>query len=216
MVALLVALVAGCGGGGGSGTSKTYELDGRKISFQIPPAPWVEKVLEEEPPPEGDGRMTDKPTPTPVGVAFARETGKGSFSVGLMDQNVDVKYDPKNPKKVLSRTPVELENDQVTLDWIAMWVEKRDGKRLKQEYIKVAGVNAFHMVFEIGRPEERMKGEQVHFTKNGTHYILSMVMPVADYDSQVGYFQNMVSSFQILQGKPLQGVTGKTAGVATP
>ena len=204
IVGFLVLLVVGCGPGAtGSGQVKEFDLDGRKISFAVPPAPWVEKVLEEEilPGELGDKKQSGETTHTPVGVAFTRPEES-------MNQRQDIDRD-KNGK--VTKTPIELENDQVTLDYIAMWVEKRDGERLKEEYIKVAGVNAFHMVFEIGKPDERSKGEQVHFTKDGTHYILSMVMPVKEYDSQVGYFQQMVSSFQILSSG---GAVAKPA--ATP
>lgn len=130
-----------------------------------------------------DGKLSDKPMTT--GIAFQKPDYKGFFAVGTMAQRDD--------KGKL----VELESDQETLDVIAMWVEKRDGERLKQEWIPLAGTNAFHMIFEVGPPEERLKGEQVHFTNKGVHYTLSMLMPVKDYSSEVGHFQRIISSFKL-------------------
>lgn len=133
-----------------------------------------------------------------TGVAFLKPDYKGFFSVGIMNQNMDVKTDAKG--KILSQSPIALESDQETLNLIAIWVEKRDGERLKEEWIPLAGTNAFHMIFEIGPQEDRQKGEQVHFTKDGVHYTLSMLMPKKDYDAEVGHFQEMVSSFKVQSG----------------
>lgn len=194
---LPLAFAAGCGNRAPAGVEKSFNLDGREVSFIAPPLPW-EAVMMKEPIDLRDGTMRSEEKELPIGVSFVREDQnlKGSFSVAVMDQNSNVKTDPKT-HKIIKKEFIELENDQMTLDYIAMWVDKRQGKRTKQEYIKVAGVNAFHMVFEIGPEDERMKGEQVHFTKGGTHYSISMLLPSAEYSANVGIFQAMVSSFLI-------------------
>lgn len=196
LLVLCALLAVGCNStSGATGATKTYDLEGNKVSFIVPPAPWEEKK-EVQQPQHDDGAMTDKEET--VGVAFLKENFDGYFFIGVMPQHEDVKTDEKG--KEISRTPVELENDQDTLDIIAMRVEKRDGERLKQEWIPLAGTNAFHMIFEVGPESNRQKGEQVHFTKNGWHYSLSMVMPVKDYDAEVGHFQAIVSSLKIESG----------------
>ncbi len=203
-------VLSGCnpGGGGASGDSKTYDIEGYKVAFVAPPSPWAEKDLIEELPAPTDGSMRDiKRT---AGVSFQKPESTGFFSVGTMPQNAKVETD-KNGKEI-KRELIELENDQDTLDVLAYWVVKRDGEITKQEYIPVAGTNAFHMEFELGKPEQRMKGQQVHFTKDGTHWTLSMLMPSKDYSSEVKHFQSMVSSFK-LEGAP----TGQApAAKATP
>ena len=188
----VVFVLCGCGGGAAGGTARTYELEGNKVSFTAPPAPWLEKT-EVHQPQHDDGVISDKVITT--GVAFLKDKYDGYFFVGAMPQNKDVKTDSKG--KVLSETPIDLEKDQDTLDVLAMRVDKRNGKRLKQEWIPIAGTNAFHMVFEVGPDNERQKGEQVHFTKGGVHYTLSMLMPIKDYDAEVGHYQQMVSSFKL-------------------
>ena len=130
-----------------------------------------------------------------IGVSFHKPESKGFFAVGSMAQNAKVETDKTG--KEISRKLIELENDQDTLDVIAYWVIKRDGKIIKRDYIPIAGANAFWMEFELGKPEERMKGQQVHFTKNGTHWTLSMLMPSKDYSAEVKHFQTMISSFQL-------------------
>jgi hypothetical protein len=196
-VLTLLLVLAGCNGQSGTpGSTKTFDLNGHKVSFTAPPDPWKEKPQVEMPAPE-DGKLSDKPTT--IGVSFQKPDYKGFFAVGTMDQRTE------NGK------PVELESDQETLDVIAMWVEKRDGERLKQEWIPLAGTNAFHMVFEIGKQEDRMKGEQVHFTSNGVHYTLSMLMPAKDYGSEVGHFQRMISSFKLEPSGQPDAKTGQAA-----
>jgi hypothetical protein len=94
IVFLMVVLAAGCkGGASGSGEVKKYDLDGREISFSIPPAPWKEEVLAEEAPGVKQGDELgdpERPRQIPVGVAFVRpkEQGKGSFWFVVM--NLDV------------------------------------------------------------------------------------------------------------------------------
>lgn len=188
-------VLSGCNGGGagGSGASKTFDIEGQKVSFVAPPSPWAEKDLVEELPPPTDGSMRDKQRT--AGVSFQKPESTGFFSVGTMEQNAKVETD-KNGKEI-KRELIELENDQDTLDVLAYWVVKRDGEISKQEYIPVAGTNAFHMEFELGKPEQRMKGQQVHFTKDGTHWTISMLMPAKDYSAEVKHFQAMISSFKI-------------------
>jgi hypothetical protein len=194
---MLIAALAlsGCGRPtDGPGVSKSYDLNGNKVSFVAPPPPWEEKK-QVEPPQHDDGKLSDKELTT--GVAFQKPDYSGFFSVGTMAQREE------------GGKPVALEADQETLDVIAMWVEKREGNRLKQEWIPLAGTNAFHMVFEIGGADNRQKGEQVHFTRDGVHYTMSMLMPAKDYNAEVGHFQTMISSFK------LEG-SGAPAGTATP
>lgn len=126
-----------------------------------------------------------------------------------MKQRRELVKDPKTKIEEPKGALVELENDQETLDMLARWVIKRDGEITHQEYIPVGGANAFHMVFEMGKPSERMKGEQVHFTKNGTHYSISMLAPQKDYSSDLPYFRSIVSSFKVESSNP-------AAGEATP
>jgi len=164
-----------------SGPTKTFNLMGKSVSFVTPSAPWVESVqtIGEE---DADLGM---PADTVVGITF-RVKGKGGLiAVGALGQQKDK-----------DGNFIELENDQETLDQIANWVVKRDGERLNEEYIKVLGVNAFHMTFEVGEADQREKGEQVHFTKDGTHYTLSILVPAQDYDAEVGQFRNLVASFK--------------------
>lgn len=199
---MLLVSVAGCGRGAPAGVEKTYDLDGRKVSFVAPPVPWKEVLIPEEVDLR-DGSMKEEGKPQSIGVSFAREDQnlKGSFSVAVMDQNFDLAVDPKT-RKVTRSEFIELENDQETLDYLAMWIDKRDGKRLTQEYIKVAGVNAFHMVFELGPEADRMKGEQVHFTKDGSQYSISMIVPIKEYSANLKTYQDMVSSFKIVSSPP--------------
>ena len=168
-----------------AGPTKEYKLMGdTKISIVTPSAPWVESVQtvgEEE-------ANLGLPADTVLGVTFRRPGKEGLIAVGALGQQ-------RNEKNEF----VELENDQETLNQIANWVVKRDGERLKEEYIKVLGLNAFHMVFEVGKEGRREKGEQVHFTKDGKHYTLSILVPAQDYDAEIGQFRNLVSSFQILE-----------------
>lgn len=204
-------VLSGCnpGGSGAGGASKTFDIDGAKVSFVAPPSPWVEKDLVDEEPPRNDGTMKD--LVRTAGVSFQKPESTGFFSVGTMAQNAKVETDKSG--KEIKRELIELENDQDTLDVLAYWVVKRDGEISKQEYIPVAGTNAFHMEFELGKPDQRMKGQQVHFTKDGTHWTLSMLMPSKDYSSEVKHFQSMVSSFK-LEGGAAGG--GKPAAAAKP
>ena len=89
------------------------------------------------------------------------------------------------------------ENDKETLNRIANWVVKRDGEILEQEYIKVLGANAYHMTFKVGADEREERGEQVHFTKDGKHYTMSILVPAQDYDKEIGQFRNLVKDFSI-------------------
>lgn len=167
-----------------SGPTKTYKVVDGSLSFATPSSPWVEKVQSIG---EVQGELGDPiPAETVLGITFRRPDQEGIISVGVLGQQ-------KNEKGEF----VELENDQEMLNHIAMSVEKREGKRLKEEYIKVLGVNAFHMVFEVGEDERKQKGEQVHFTKDGKHYTLAMLVPAQDYDAEVGHFRNLVSSFKL-------------------
>lgn len=196
ILVLCVLASVGCGAGNssaGGGPTQTYELEGGTVTFTTPPSPWAESKGTETPAPT-DGTMSDKPVT--VGVSFHKPESKGFFAVGTMAQNADVEKDPKTGKEI-SRKLIELENDQDTLDVIAYWVIKRDGEILKKDYIPIAGTKAFWMEFELGKPEERMKGQQAHFTKDGTHWTLSMLMPSADYDSELKHFQAMISSFKL-------------------
>lgn len=195
LIVTILVTTLGCDPGqrsGPAGAGKTYALEGGKVTFVPPPSPWKESVGT-EPAQHDSGAMSDKETT--IGVSFHKPDSDGFFAVGSMEQNAKVEVDKDG--KETSRTLVELENDQDTLNIIAFWVLKRDGKILKQEYIPVAGTNAFRMEFEMGKPEEAMKGQQVHFTRDGTHWTLSMLMPAKEYSAEVKHFQNMVSSFQL-------------------
>jgi hypothetical protein len=182
-----IAITSGCqqNSTATSGPTKTYKVVDNDISFVTPSSPWVEKVQTVG---EEKGELGDPiPADTVLGITFRRPDKEGLIAVGVLGQQRDDKGEL-----------LELENDQATLNQIAMWVEKRDGKRLNEEYIKVLGVNAFHMVFEYGQDGNKQKGEQVHFTKEGKHYILSMLVPAGEYDAEVGHFRDLVSSFKIL------------------
>ena len=124
------------------------------------------------------------PADTVVALTYRRHDKEGLIVVGAVEQK-------RNEKDEF----VELENDQETLDRIANWVVKRDGERTNEEYIKVLGVNAFHMTFVIGEDESQQKGEQVHFTKDGKHFTLSILVPAQDFKSEVGHFRNLVANF---------------------
>lgn len=128
-----------------------------------------------------------------------------------MKQRRELVKDPKTKIEEPKGALVELENDQETLDMLARWVIKRDGQITHQEYIPVGGANAFHMVFEMGKPAERMKGEQVHFTRDGTHYSISMLAPLKDYSSDLPYFRSIVSSFKVESSKPAKGEAPPTS-----
>lgn len=193
LVLLIVCLVSayslGCNEGKNpaSGPTKSYDLVGNQVSFVIPPDPWTENVqtVGEE------NAELGLPADRVVAVTFRHPEKDGLMAVGTVDQGLTE-----------DGQLLELENDQATLDRIAMWVVKRDGEILngpdkKGEYIKVLGVNAFHMVFELGEPDDRKKGEQVHFTKDGKHYTLSMLVPKKDYDKEAGHFRNLLSSFSL-------------------
>lgn len=196
LLAAAVITFAGCDGAtgvGGSGASKTYKLEGGTVSFSAPPSPWKEELSY-------DGlAQPGAEKGAVVGVSFRKPEHEGFFSVGTMKQNKKL---VKNAKGVDLPTGdlIELENDQETLDMLATWVIKRDGEITQQEYIPVGGANAYHMVFEMGKPPARMKGEQVHFTREGTHYSISMIAPIKEYSADVGYFQSMVSSFKVESG----------------
>lgn len=165
-----------------SGPEKSYDLMGKTVTFVTPASPWVEQQ-QEIGPEEAELHM---PEGTVVGITFHHPDNGGLIAVGAVGQNVadDGEF-------------IEIENDQETLNQIAMWVEKRDGTRLKEDYIKVLGVNAFHMVFEVGKGERKEKGEQVHFTLDGHHYTMSMLVPLKEYSVHIDHFRNLVSSFTI-------------------
>lgn len=187
ILSLFLAATLGCQNQppASAGPTKEYKLMGdTEISIVTPSAPWVESVQT-----VGEGEASlGLPADTVLGLTFRRPNKEGLMAVGALGQQ-------RNDKGEF----VELENDQETLNQIANWVVKRDGERLKEEYIKVLGVNAFHMVFEVGKEDRREKGEQVHFTKDGKHYTLSILVPAQDYDAEIGQFRNLVSSFQILE-----------------
>jgi hypothetical protein len=163
-----------------AGPSKSYNLMGEEVSFVTPASPWVETVQTIG----DDNAELGMPADTILGITFRRPDKDGLIAVGALGQQKD-----KDGKFI------ELENDQETLNQIAGWVDKRDGERVGEEYIKVLGVNAFHMTFEVGPEDRREKGEQVHFTKDGRHYTLSILVPAQDYDAQIGQFRNLVAAF---------------------
>ncbi|MFA5504515.1 MAG: hypothetical protein WC314_04260 [Vulcanimicrobiota bacterium] len=186
---LISFIVAGVGCQGspsaGAGPVKTYQMLDGSIAFATPTSPWEEKVQTLG---EDVGELGDPiPAETVLGITFRRPGKDGLIAVGVLGQQ-------QNEKGEF----VELENDQEMLNQIALSVEKREGKRTKEEYIKVLGVNAFRMVFEVGEGERLQKGEQVHFTKDGKHYSLSILLPAQDYDAEIGQFRNLVSSFNIV------------------
>lgn len=158
----------------------------KTVTFTSPGEPWDESVttIGEE------NAELGLPADTPAGVTYRRPDKEGHIIVGALAQKKD---DEGNL--------IELENDQETLNRIALWIEKRDGERLTEEYIKVLGVNAFRMVFEFGDEKNRQKGEQVHFTKDGLHYTLSILVPTQDYNSQIGHFRTLVESFSLASEK---------------
>ncbi len=197
LLAAAVLTFAGCQGAtgvNGSGATKTYKLEGGTVSFSSPPSPWKEELSH-----DGEKQLGAEKGAV-VGVSFRKPEHEGFFSVGTMRQNRKLVTNPKTKIEEPTGDLIELENDQETLDMLARWVIKRDGEISHQEYIPVGGANAYHMVFELGKPTERMKGEQVHFTKNGTHYSISMLAPAKEYSSAVGFFQSMISSFKVEGG----------------
>ena len=147
-----------------------------------PSAPWEERVqtVGEE------SAELGQPADRVVGITFKRPEKDGLIAVGAVKQG-------QNEKEEF----IELENDKETLNRIANWVVKRDGEILEQEYIKVLGANAYHMTFKVGADEREERGEQVHFTKDGKHYTMSILVPAQDYDKEIGQFRNLVKDFSI-------------------
>lgn len=193
---LIVATLTlvGCQGGPsgvGSGATKTYKLEGGAVTFTVPPSPWKEELSY-----DGEGEPGADKGAT-VGVSFRRPENTGFLSVGTMKQRRELVKNPKSGIEEPTGALVQLENDQETLDMLARWVIKRDGRITHQEYVPVGGANAFHMVFEMGKEPEKMKGEQVHFTKDGTHYSISMLAPIKEYSSELPHFQAIISSFKV-------------------
>lgn len=164
-----------------AGPSKTYKLMGQEVSFVTPASPWVEKTQTI---PEEDAEL-GMPADTIVAVTFRRPEKEGLIAVGALGQQ-------KNEKGEY----IELDQDKETLNQIANWVIKREGEITNQEYTKVLGVNAFHMTFEVGKDERKEKGEQVHFTKGGRHYSLSILVPSPDYAAEKQHFDHLLASFQ--------------------
>lgn len=207
MICLLPVTLSGCGKGkpqdgaaSSEGQTKTYNLLGqREVSFTAPGDPWVEKVQTVG---EEDADL-GRPADTVVSVTFRKGETDGLIAVGALGQQKDEKG-----------KYIELENDQKTLNQIAMWVVKRDGKITEQEYKEVAGTNAYHMVFTIKNGENEEKGEQYHFTKDGFEYTLSILLPLDEFDSQVGQFHRLVETFSVKNsGKP---AAATPAAKATP
>ena len=182
-VSLLTFLVFGCqpNSSAVAGPEKSYKLIGKEVSFVTPSGPWQETVdtIREE---DAELGMS---ADTVVAVVFRRPKEEGLISVGALGQQRD------SENKL-----IELENDQETLNQIANWVIKRDGKITEQDYIKVLGVNAFRMTFALGDEKRKEKGQQVHFTKDGTHYALSILVPAKDYAAEIPHFDHLLSSFQ--------------------
>jgi hypothetical protein len=168
---------------------ETFELRGTEAVFAPPPAPWVANPIKVG---EDDGEL-GLPADTVTAITFRRPESEGFITVAALDQARDSEGNL-----------IELENDQETLNTIARWVEKRNGERTEEEYIKVLGVNAFHMKFNVLENENKLKGEQVHFTKGGQHYTLSILVPAQDYDAEVGHFRDLVSSFNLKEGDGAQ------------
>ena len=164
-----------------AGTEKSYELAGGKVSFLAPPDNWKESLQQVT----AEGAELGMPEGSLAAVTYRLDESTGFISVGAFGQKQD-----KDGKFV------ELENDQEMLDQIALRVIKRDGEIQKQEYRKVLGVNAFYMEFELKRGADSQKGAQVHFTKDGTYYALSLLVPAADYSASVGHFESLVESFK--------------------
>ena len=188
MICLLPLTLSGCDKGKGDapsseGQTKTYNLLGqREVSFTAPGDPWVEKVQTVG---EEDADL-GRPADTVVSVTFRKGETDGLIAVGALGQQKDEKG-----------KYIELENDQKTLNQIAMWVVKRDGKITEQEYKEVAGTNAYHMVFTVKNGENEEKGEQYHFTKDGFEYTLSILLPADEFNSQVGQFHRLVETFTV-------------------
>ena len=204
MTSLVMCSLTGCGGktATAAGPSKSYDLMGqREVTFVTPGEPWVEELrtLGQE-----DAEL-GMPADTVLGVAFRTPDDKGLISVNMHEQRKDD-----------TGKPVELEDDQETLDIIAMRVEKRDGTRLDQAYIQVLGKNAFRMVFEIPEEDGKVKGEQVHFTLDGKYYSFSFLVPAEKYSSEQGHFRRLVESFTVKKtgSGPAPAQTPKAA--ATP
>ena len=183
-ICLLSSLNLGCqnSSSGVAGPTKTYDLQGEQVSFVTPSAPWEERVqtVGEE------SAELGQPADRVVGITFKRPEKEGLIAVGAVKQG-------QNEKEEF----VELENDKETVNRIANWVIKRDGEILEQEYIKVLGINAYHMTFKVGADEREERGEQVHFTRDGKHYTMSILVPAQDYDKEIGQFRNLVKDFDI-------------------
>ena len=211
LLAVAVLTLGGCqGSGAGTGAAKTYKLEGGTVSFVAPPAPWKEDASH-----DGEGDLGE-PKGALVAVGFRQPEHEGFLSVGTMTQRRELVKDPKTKIDEPKGDLVELENDQETLDMLARWVIKRDGEITHQEYIPVGGANAYHMVFEMGKPDKRMKGEQVHFTKGGTHYSISMLAPAKEYSADLPHFQAMVSSFKVEESTPATVASAARSAPATP
>ncbi len=203
LLALVLVSAPACQNAPAPGESKSFPLLDKQISMVAPPTPWVERVQR-----VGEGQADlGFEADTVVGVTYSLPEQKGLIAIGAINQTRELKTNEKgDPLTDKDGNPqfgdfIELSDDQETLNQIAMWVEKRDGERLKEEWITVLGTQAFHMVFEVSDGPKKQKGEQVHFTKDGNHYTLSILVPSEAYDSEVTHFRRMVESFK-LSDKP--------------
>lgn len=203
IILLAVVLIAApaCQNAPAPGESKTFPLLDKQISLVAPPAPWEERVQK-----VGEGQADlGFDADTVVGVTYTLPGQKGLIAIGAISQTRELKTD-KNGDPITDKDGkpqlgnfIELSDDQETLNQIAMWVEKRDGERLKEEWITVLGTQAFHMIFEVGDGARKEKGEQVHFTKDGNHYTLSILVPSDSYDTEVTHFRRLVESFKLAE-----------------
>lgn len=177
ILALLFALLMGCGEKGPpSQPPATFTIFKQKVEFSPPPADWKKhtQAIAED----------DKDI---MAVVFEPATGKGHIAV----TNEPLAPDAKG-------NVVELENDQDTLNKIAMAVIKREGEISNQTYIKVDGRDAYRMEFTYGNGKLEMQGIEVHFSKNGYHYALAVHAPKDEFKSYQPYFEQVVKTFKVL------------------
>ncbi len=184
IVALAVVVCAGCQTTPTLGPAETVSLRLQEVEFSPPPAEW-ERVVREVKPEEGDPGL---PAGTVIAVIYNHPDGKGHIAVTGQIQATDKEGNL-----------IELEDDQDTLNQIAMAVVKRDGEIEEQEYVKVDGKNAYRMEFSYGEGEFKQRGVEVHFTKSERHFALAMHLPESKFAEAEPIFNQLVETFKLAQ-----------------
>lgn len=152
------------------------------MEFAPPPAEW-ERKFQTVTSSEADLGL---PEGTVLSLTFQHPDGKGFLAVSSVEAATD-----ENGKTI------PLENDQDTLNKIAMWVVKREGEISNQKYVKVDGENAYRMEFSFGQDETAERGVQLHFTKGSRHYTIALTMPASKFDQALPVFNKVAETFKV-------------------